>query len=168
MSDPIRQHPTLIPAQPAVLVVGERRIAIDEWPLAQSVEERRSVEVKRAGDDLLTIEPKKRAAAGTVVKAILIFLGGAAPAVIAAGCEVPWWLATFIGLAVLSFLLLLVRMQLSGLRWLHFDRKAGQLVIQRRIGFRRLPRVERTCPLNAIQAVQLLYSGKHSITEAEG
>src|SRR5437667_190750 len=77
MSDPIRQQPTFIPAQPPMLVVGERRIAIDEWPLARSVEERR-------------------------------------------------------------------------------------------IGFRRVPRVERTCPLNAIQAVQLLYNGRHSVTEPEG
>jgi len=168
MSDPIRQQPTFIPGQPPMLVVGERRIAIDEWPLARSVEERRSVEVKRAGEDLLTIEPKKRAAAGTVMKAILIFLGGTVPAVIAAGFEVPWWLAALIGLAVLSLLLLLVRGQLSGLRWFRFDRQAGQLVIERRIGFRRVPRVERTCPLNAIQAVQLLYHGRHSVTEPEG
>jgi hypothetical protein len=143
-------------------------LLIDEWPLARSVEERRSVEVKRAGEDLLTIEPKKRAAAGTVMKAILIFLGGTVLAVIAAGFEVPWWLAALIGLAVLSLLLLLVRGQLSGLRWLRFDRQAGQLVIERRIGFRRVPRVQCTYPLNAIQAIQLLYNGRHSVTEPEG
>src|SRR5690348_12265096 len=51
----------LIPAQPAVLVVGDRRIPIDDWPLARSVEERRSVELRRPSDDVLVIEPKGRA-----------------------------------------------------------------------------------------------------------
>jgi hypothetical protein len=55
MSEQTGHQPTLIPAQPAVLVVGDRRISIDEWPLAQSVEERRSVEVNRPSDDVLVI-----------------------------------------------------------------------------------------------------------------
>jgi hypothetical protein len=42
------------------------------------------------------------------------------------------------------------------------------LVIERKVGFRRRPRTERTCPLKAIQAVQLLYSGRHSVTEPQG
>jgi hypothetical protein len=168
MSEQTGHQAALIPAQPAVLVVGDRRISIDEWPLAHSVEERRSVEVNRPSDDVLVIEPMKRTGAGMIVRTILVFLGGALPAAIAAAFEVPVWLSILIGLLVLSFLLMLVRSQLSSLRWIRFDRQAGKLVIERRVGFCRQPRTDRTCPLKAIQAVQLLYSGRHSVTEPQG
>jgi hypothetical protein len=162
-------HPaTFVPAQPAVLVLGDRRIAIDEWPLARSVQERRSVEVNRPSDDVLLIEPMKRTGAGMILQSTLVFLGGALPTTIAAALEVPMWLSVLLGLLILSALLMLVRSQLSSLRWIRIDRQAGKLVIERKVGFRRQPRTERTCPLTAIQAVQLLYSGRHSVTEPQG
>jgi hypothetical protein len=168
MTEQPEPQATLIPAQPAVLVVGDRRIPIDDWPLARSVEERRSVELRRPSDEVLVIEPKRRAGAGLIVPAVLVFLGGALPGAVAAACAVPWWLSIVIGLVIVSFLLLLIRGQLSSLRWLRFDRTAGQLVMERRLGFPREPRVERTYPLNTIRAVQLLHNGRHSITEPEG
>jgi hypothetical protein len=97
-----------------------------------------------------------------------VFLGGALPAAIAAAVEVPTWLSILIGLLVLSFLLMLIRSQLSSLRWVRLDREAGELVIERKVGFRRQPCTDRACPLKAIQAVQLLYSGRHSVTRPEG
>jgi hypothetical protein len=45
----------LIPAQPALLVIGDRQIPIDEWPMTGSVEEMRSVEVEQSGNDLFVI-----------------------------------------------------------------------------------------------------------------
>ena len=63
---------------------------------------------------------------------------------------------------------MLVRSQLSSLRWVRLDREAGELVIERKVGFRRQPCTDRACPLKAIQAVQLLYSGRHSVTRPEG
>lgn len=156
---------TLIPAQPATLVVGEQRVPIDEWPLARFVEERRSVEVWQDGD-VLVVGPKKRTVAGLVVRTL--FLSGIVPAATAFVLQVPWWLSILIGIAVLAVVLLFIRMQLSSLRWLRFDRAAGLLVIERRIGFRRKPRVDSTQSLRTIQAIQLLYSGRHSITEPQG
>ncbi len=168
MSEQTGRQATLIPAEPPVLVLGDRRISIDEWPLAHSIEERRSVEVNRPSGDVLVIEPKKRTVAGVIVTGIFVFLGGTLPAVIAAAVQVPVWLSILIGLLVLSALLMLVRSQLSSWRWIRFDRQAGNLVIERKVGFRRQPRTDRTCPLQAIQAVQLLYSGRHSVTEQQG
>src|SRR5262249_27774373 len=65
-------------------------------------------------------------------------------------------------------LLLVVRDQLSALRWIRFDRDAGHLVIERRVGFRRKPRVDRMYPLESIRAIQLLFTGRHSVTEPQG
>jgi hypothetical protein len=66
MSGQNNAQATLVPAQPAMLLIVDRRIRIDEWPLARSVEERRSADVEPSGDDCLVIAPKKRAVAGRV------------------------------------------------------------------------------------------------------
>jgi hypothetical protein len=55
-----------------------------------------------------------------------------------------------------------------GRRWFRFDRRTGQLRVERRAGFGRERRVERTYPLGGFRAVQLLYSGRHSVTELQG
>jgi hypothetical protein len=151
-----------------MLVVGERRVPVEEWPLAPFVEERRSVELTRPQDDLLVIGPKRRSASGAVAKSVFVFLGGGFPGVMAAAWEVPWWLATLLGVGVASLLVLLIRSQLSRRRWMYFNRKEGRLMIERRVGFRQERRVKRTYPVRAIQAVQLLYNGRHSIAEPQG
>ena len=38
-------------------------------------------------------------------------------------------------------------------------------MIEKRLGFRDQRRIERACPLDSIKAVQLLNSGRHSISE---
>ncbi len=72
------------------------------------------------------------------------------------------------GLGALAGLLLLVRAELAGLRWVRFDPPAGRLGIGRRAGFRREARVAQTYPLESIRAVQLLFTGRHSVTEPQG
>jgi hypothetical protein len=166
-------HPasaSLISARPAVLVVGDRQIPIDEWPLARSVEERRSVEAGKPNANLLVIEPKKRSGAIGAVPIVLTLVSGALPGVIANALQVPFplWLSMSLVLGVLVIALLLVRVHLSSLQWIRFDREAGQLVIERRVGFRREPRVDRSYPLESIRAVQLLFTGRHSVTEPQG
>ncbi len=164
LGDPV----AFVPSQPALLVVGDRRIPIDEWPLARAVEERRSVEVSRPGDGVLVIGPKPRAGAGLVARSLLLLLGGALPGLVAAACEAPAWLSILLTLIAVALLALMVRGVLSGLRWVRLDRSAGELVIERRVGLRREHRAEHCCPLASIRAVQLLYSGRHSVTEPEG
>jgi hypothetical protein len=159
---------TVLPDQPAVLLIGDQRIPIDPWPLARSVEEYRSLEVSRPSDGVLLIGPKKRAAAGVIIPGVLVVLGGALPTALAIAFEAPWWLSLLFGLVVLFFLVVLVRSALSHLRWVRFDQRTGQLVIEGRVGFRREPRVERTYPLATVRAVQLLHNGWHSITEPQG
>lgn len=151
-----------------MLVIGDHQIPIDEWPLARYVEERRSVELTRPSESQLVIEPKKRSGATIVVQTLLVFLGGVLPSVLAAIGEIPWWVGILIAVPAVSFLLMYIRGQLSAMRWLRFDRTNGQLVIERRMGFCSERRVDRTYPLTAIQAVQLLHSGLHSVTETEG
>jgi hypothetical protein len=162
-------HPaTYIPARPAVLVVGDRQIPIDEWPLAGSVEERCSLEIRRPNGDLLAIEPKSHSQAVGIMRFVLTVLGGVIPVAIGVCVEAPWWLSIGISLIILTILLLVVRGQLSQLRWIRFDRNSGQLVIERRVGFRRKLRVERIDPLESIRAIQLLFTGRHSVTEPQG
>jgi hypothetical protein len=168
MPGQIAKQVTVIAAQPAMLVIGDRQIPIDESPLGRSVDERRSVELIRPSDHLLVIEPKRRAGATIVFQTVLVFLGGALPSVLAAIGEIPWWVGILIALPVVSLLLLFIRGQLRAMRWFRFDRADGQLVIERRTGFRRERREECIYSFKAIHAVQLLHSGIHSVTAVEG
>jgi hypothetical protein len=162
MSEQLRQ-PALIPAQPAVLVVGGRRIQVDEWPIAPAAAEYRFVELVRS-DDSLTIRPKPLVWATQLLHPLVLAAAiGGVIAAIAAG--VPWWLIAVV-LAVL--LIVFVFSQLTGRNWIRFDRRTKELVFERHVGFSYRPRVERTFPLESVCAVQLLYSGRHSITESHG
>ena len=135
---------------PAVLLVGDRRIAMDEWPLTRAVEERCSTEIQRPNADLLTIEPKAHSGA---ISLFLVVLGGLLPAMMSAAVEGPWWIPFVSCLVAMILLLLLVRDRLSHPRWIRLDRKSRQLVIERRVGFRRRSRVDCTRPLQSIRAV---------------
>ena len=63
---------------------------------------------------------------------------------------------------------MLVRNDLASLRWITFDRRAKQLIFERRVGFRNQRRIECTYPLETIRAVQLLHSGHRSVSETQG
>jgi hypothetical protein len=159
---------SLIPAQPAVLVVGDRRIPVDEWPLARSVKEKRTLEMVRSVD-VLAIEPKRGTGIGWTAMFIVMYLSGAAiPGFVAAVYDAPWWLGVTMSLVLTLVLAFCLRVILTGLRWITFDRRSGKLVFERRIGFRKKRRIEQTYPLDCIRAVQLLYNGRHSIAEQQG
>jgi hypothetical protein len=168
MSEASRHQATLIPAQPATLVVGDRRLAIDEWPLARSVEERRSVEVRRPSEDLFLIEPKKRTALGIVARYLIAVAVGAVPTAIGSAVDWPWWLSALLGVALASLLVLAIRAELSRVRRVRFDRQAGRFTLERKVGFGREWRVECSHAIGAVLAVQLLHNGRHSITEPQG
>ncbi len=168
MPDPIGPSVSYVPATTAVLVVGDRPIPLEEWPMARSVAERHAMETRQEGADLLAIEPKRRSVIGVIVLSILMFLGGSLPTVVATSLDLPGWLSIVMGLVTLAGLLFLVRLQLSGLRSIRFDRAAGRLVIDRRVGFRRRTRTEASYPLETVLAVQLLFNGLHSVSETLG
>ena len=158
----------VIPARPAMLVVGDRQIPIDEWPLARSAEESRAVEIEATEDGQLVIAPKRRAGAGLVGKALLVLAAGALPAVVAAAVQLPAWPAAAMSIAFAAGVILFLRGQLASLRRSRFDRRAGRLFIERRVGFRPEWRLERDEPLASILAVQLLFNGRHSVSEPQG
>jgi hypothetical protein len=162
------QPVSLIPARPAVLLVGDRLISVDEWPLARSVGEKRTLEVVRSGD-VLAIEPKRGTGIGWTGTFIVVYLGSAAlPGLVGAIYDAPWWLGVGLSLVMIVALALCLRVILTGLRWITFDRQSGKLVFERRIGFSKKRRIEQTYPLDCIRAVQLLYNGRHRIAEQQG
>ena len=168
MSEPSRRQATLIPAQPATLVVGDHRLPIDEWPLARSVEEHRSVEVRRPSEDLLLIEPKKQTARGIVARYLTAVAVGAVPPAIGQVAQWPWWLSALLGVALASLLILTIGVELSRMHRVRFDRQAGRFTVEHKVGFGREWRVECSHAIGAVLAVQLLHNGRHSIIEPQG
>jgi hypothetical protein len=165
---PMPERAVVIPARPAMLVVGDRQVPIDEWPLARSAEERRNVEFERTEDDQLVIAPRQRAGVGLVAKTLFVIAAGALPGVIAMAMQVPPWLAATVSGLIMIAVILFLRASLTRLRRYRFDRRAGRLVIERRAGFRPEWRAERDVPLASILAVQLLFNGHHTVTEPQG
>ena len=162
------QPVTLIPAQPSTLLVGDRRIPIDDWPLARDVNEKRTVNVV-GSDDLLVIEPIRRSMAGQIVAVALLVLSASAfPSLVVALCGLPIWMALPIIVVTFALIAMLVRNDLASMKWITFDRRAGLLMFERRVGFRNLRRVECTYQLEIIRAVQLLHNGHRSLSETVG
>ncbi len=166
MSGPSNQSVVLIPAQPTVVVAGDRRIPVEDWPLAGRVDEQRTHEVSRSAEALV-LAPRRRSAAVQMVA--MLFLGASAlPVLVTTLFELPVWMAGIVSGVLLVLLILLVRNSLSSQRWMTFDRRARRFVIEKRLGFRDQRRIERAFPLESIKAVQLLHSGRHSISEPQG
>jgi hypothetical protein len=168
MPDQATEHAVLIPAQPAMLVLGDRRIPVPEWPLAPSVAERNTIELVRTEDDQLVIAPKPRTAASMILQALFAFICITLPTLFATLFELPVWLGLALTTVIALVFVLFIRGQLSRLRWARFDRRSGRLVMERKIGFNRTVRVELDEPLTSILAIQLLYNGHHSVTEPQG
>jgi hypothetical protein len=162
------QQAVVIPPEPAKLVVGDRQIPIDEWPMARTIDERRSVEIERPEDDLLVIAPGRRSGARLVGQSALVFLCAAVPSVAVAAFELPRWGGVGLGIFMLAIFLLLIRGQLSSRRWIGFDRKDRTLTVERKVGFRRAVVIDRVESLSSILGVQLLYTGRHSVSENQG
>jgi hypothetical protein len=166
MSAPSNQSVALIPAQPTIVLDGDRRIPVEDWPLAQRVDERRNQEVVRS-EDILVIAPKQGSVAGRVVS--LVLLGATTlPALAVALFTLPFWGAAIVSIVCFAMLGLLVHHYRSSRRWMTFDRQAKRFLVEKRVGFRDGRQVERTFPLDSIKAVQLLYNGRHSVSETQG
>jgi hypothetical protein len=150
----------LIPEQPAALVVGDRRIQVDNWPLASYTREDRHVKLVQVADSLV-IEPVQR----VWVKSVIFTLIFAVPGFLATALEqVPLWLILII---LLVLFLALLRSSLAQLEWIRFDRRAKQVVFERRVGLQNKRRVEKAYPLESILAVQLLHYGRHTVEERQ-
>jgi hypothetical protein len=93
---------------------------------------------------------------------------GVLPGVVCVDLEAGWALAALLSLGAFGLLALVVRSQLRAQRIVRLDRRAGELVIERRTGFRREFAREVVYPLTSVLAVQLLFNGRHSVTEPEG
>lgn len=159
MSENVDHQASLIPSQPTMLVFGDRRVKVDEWPIARYAEENRRVELVRAADSLV-IEPQP----WTVAKTALLILAGVAPGLLLLLLQVPPWLAASVSI---SILVVVAWITLRTLRWIRFDRQSKQLILERKLSFRKERQVEGTYPLESILAVQLLCNGRHSITETQ-
>jgi hypothetical protein len=90
------------------------------------------------------------------------------PSLVVSLVGLPVWLDVLISVGVIGVLVLLVRSGFASMRWITFDRRAKQLVFERRVGFRNQRRIECTYPLATLRAVQLLHSGRHSVSEPQG
>src|SRR5262245_43912052 len=122
---------SFIPARPVLLLVGDRQIPVDEWPLARPVEEKRSLEMVRSGD-VLAIAPNRGTGIGWTGTFIVMYLGSAAlPGLVAAIYDAPWWLGVGLSLVMIVALALSLRVILTGLRWITFDHRSGKLVLER-------------------------------------
>jgi hypothetical protein len=163
MSEQAACKPTLTPAQPASLIVGDRRIQVDEWPLARSAHEHPSVTLVRSNDEL-AITPRRLAWLKRLIHPLVI-LAVITSLVAAISADVPLWI---IALIVGAMLLLMALGERTSDTWIRFNRESQQLVVERRIGFRDKRRVERAYTLPTILAVQLLYNGHNIVIESHG
>ncbi len=155
------------PPVPPVLKLNGREIAVDESPVATSVDDTRIVRILIDTPDELVIGPNSRSVFRAAMVAAGIVFGGIGLTLLAMWDAPIWVKLIVIGI---GFILAgaMVRTSLRWLWWLRFDRRAGRLVCERRVGFspRRVTNWE--LPLNKVVAVQLLYNGSHTVTETTG
>jgi hypothetical protein len=163
MSEPSGSQTVFIPAQPAILVIGEQRIPIDDWPMARSAEDPRDVEIQRPGEQVLAIEPRKRAATFTITRTLVLLGAGLVPS--AAGffylAAQWWWVWVPISLLCMGGVLFFIRHSLAQLRYIRFDRSTAQFTVEHRSGFRDTRCVDHIYAISAVRAVQLLYNGRY-------
>lgn len=165
------QSPTavVIPAQPARLQLGDREIPIPTQPLSHESRSRRQVELLTGDPDCFILMPLP---GGTGMAWLMgLLLGGLVGGLWIWGGvmmgEDGWWGLIFllISLPFLGLLILVVRSALygKGPQRFQFDRRKGELIIDRRHGLREAYHIEAIRRLGDIAALQLLYSGYHSI-----
>ena len=102
------------------------------------------------------------------MKTLVVIAAGMLPGVIAMAMQVPSWLAAATSGVIIIAVILFLRASLSRFRRYRLDRRAGRLVVERRVGFRSAWRAEREVPLASVLAVQLLFNGHHSVSETQG
>jgi hypothetical protein len=162
------EQAVVIPARSATLVVGDRQIPVDEWPMARSADERRSVEIGATEDGQLVIAPGRHVVVRLVGTSLLAIAAGLLPSLAGVAMQVPPRAIAVMSAILAAIAVLVLRGQLARLRRFRFDRQTGRLVIERRAGFRPEWRPERDEPLASVLAVQLLFGGHHSVSETQG
>jgi hypothetical protein len=172
--------PVVVPARPAEIRLGERVIPVPSQPLCRESRRRRDVEFQADDPEILTLAPTCRSRwAGLAMAgfaAALLAVAAAALGILGV-LGIPgggWWGWAFLVLSLPLLLLtaLVVRNLIrgSGRPRYRFDRRTGQLVIDRDRGPWKGYQPDTAYPLSAVLAVQLLYSGYHHISHssAEG
>ena len=157
------------PPRPATLTIAGREIAVEEWPIGGRVEENRGVEVCTETENELVIGPRPGETAKRALFAALAVLAILLPVglqVIAE--ELPAWVFVLVAAGVFALASVAVRASLRQQTWLRFDRRAGRLVCEHRVGFSTKRVTQWDLPLEKIVAVQLLFNGSHSVTEPVG
>jgi hypothetical protein len=168
MSQP--STPIVIPSQPARLQIGDREIPLPTQPLSYVSQNRRQVELLTGDRDCFILMPLPRSAWPVWLFGIMLAVpvglcwvfGGMA---LLAG---RWWLALFfllVSILPLGIAVLIARDALygKGPQRFAFDRRKGELTICRRRGLRKEYEPEAIRRLSDIAAIQLLYSGYHSL-----
>jgi hypothetical protein len=157
-----------VPAEPAKLVLGDRQVAVDDWPLARSAPADRAIDLLRDDGDVLEVGPASGAGRKVAGATLVTLLMGVLPAAAGLALGVPWWLMAVAVALVAGLVALAVRGSLRRLTWVRFDRGALEVVTERRAGFRAGRVVADRLPVASVLAVQLLYSGHHTSFTSTG
>ncbi len=172
--------PVVVPARTAEIRLGGRVIPVPDQPLCRESRRRRDVELLADDPETLTLTPTRRSRwAGLAMAGLgVVLLATTAAVPIVFGVlgilQGGWWGWAFLAISIPFLLLtaLVVRglIRGSGRPRFRFDRRAGQLVIDRDRGPWRGYQPDTAYPLSAVLAVQLLYSGYHHLSHstAEG
>jgi len=161
----------VIPSQPARLQIGDREIAVPAQPMSHESRNRRQVELLTGDPDCFILVPLSRSAwmgwvFGLMLAGLVGFLWVLGGVSLEGG---RWWGLIFflVSLPFLAIIVLMVRSTLygKGPQRFQFDRRKGELIIDRRRGLRTEYESDATRSLNDIAAIQLLYSGYHSIRQ---
>jgi hypothetical protein len=159
----------VIPSQPARLQIGDREIPVLTQPLSHESRNRRQVELLTDEPDCFILMPLPGSAwMGWLMGLMLVGLVGFLWVLGSMALwEGAWWGLVFLlmSLPFLGIVVLMARSALygKGPQRFQFDRRKGELIIERRHGLSREYQAEANHPLSDISAIQLLYSGYHSI-----
>jgi hypothetical protein len=159
----------VIPSQPARLQMGDREIPVPTQPLSYESRNRRQVELLTGDPDCFILMPLPGSVwIGWLMGLMLVGLVGflwvlGSMALWGGG----WWglVFLFMSLPFLGIVVLMAKSTLygKGPRRFQFDRRKGELIIDRRQGLSNAYQPEAIRRLSDIAAIQLLYSGYHSI-----
>jgi hypothetical protein len=162
----------VIPSQPARLQIGDREIAVPAQPMSRESRNRRQVELLTGDPDCLVLMPLSRSAwmawlFGLMLIGIVVFLFVEGGKQIWAGELVGGLVILAFSIPFLVLMVLIARSTLygKGPQRFQFDRQKGELIIDRRRGFSKQYQLQATRSLTGIAAIQLLYSGYHSIVQ---
>lgn len=159
----------VLPAQPARLRIGDREFPVATQPLSTEARNDRQVELVTSDPHCFLLKPLAgfRSMAwlmGLMLAGLFIFLWVLGLRAVWGG---GWWGLVFfvLGLPFLAILFLMAKHTLygKGPRQFRFDRRKGELIVERRLGLSQEYISEAVYALHDVAAIQLLYSGYHSI-----